>query len=270
MSDAVQEGDDELLPELLRHSYGPRHRVREGVGVDAQGNVVQRNPALLFLRDLVVIAVIALVISMVVKTFFLRPFYIPSASMRDTLIEDDRVLVNLMVPGPFELQRGDVVVFEDPGGWLPAIVSQEKAPVQAFADGMLEFVGLKPEEATNHLIKRVIGLPGDHIVCCNDYGQLVINGEPVQEPYVVRGENTAASGIDFDITVPEGSYWMMGDNRYASQDSRSQQDSPTGGFVSKDNIVGKAFFINWPFDRLTFIGNYSEVFANVPNRELEE
>lgn len=267
MPDAEYPDDDDLLPDVLRHSHGPRHRVHEGVGVDDKGNVVQRNTLGLFLRDLLVIAVLALVISMVVKTFFLRPFYIPSASMHETLIEDDRVLVNLLIPGLFDLSRGDVVVFEDPGGWMPVVDPPEKEPLVAIRDAALETVGLKPEDSTNHLIKRVIGLPGDHVECCNAYGQLVINDVPIQEPYVELGDNTAASGIEFEVTVPEDSIWVMGDNRYNSQDSRAHQDLPTGGFVPYENIVGRAFAINWPLERMQFLDNYSEVFSDVPSRE---
>lgn len=262
--------DDELIADVIRHSHGPRHRVRVGVGVDDNGNVVQRNTVGLFLRDLLVIAALALIISMVVKTFFLRPFYIPSASMNDTLIEEDRVLVNLLIPDLIDLSRGDVVVFEDPGGWMPVIEPPMKDPLEAFGDGVLETVGLKPEESTNHLIKRVIGLPGDHIVCCNAYGQLVINDIPVQEPYIVLGDNTAASGQEFDVTVPEDSIWVMGDNRYNSQDSRAHQDLPTGGFVPYEDVVGRAFAINWPADRMQFLGNYAEVFSDVPSRDPNE
>ncbi|MGO1545701.1 MAG: signal peptidase I [Gulosibacter sp.] len=270
MPDSEYPDDDELIEDVIRHSHGSRHRVREGIGVDDNGNVVQRNTIGLFLRDLLVIAALALIISMVVKTFLLRPFYIPSASMHDTLIEEDRVLVNLLIPAPFDLNRGDVVVFEDPGGWMPVVQPPEKEPFVAFRDGALETFGLKPEESTNHLIKRVIGLPGDHIVCCNAYGQLVINDVPIQEPYVVFGDNTAASGIEFDVTVPEDAFWAMGDNRYNSQDSRAHQDLPTGGFVPYENIVGRAFMINWPMERIEFLGNYPEVFADVPSREPEE
>ncbi|QUY60742.1 signal peptidase I [Gulosibacter molinativorax] len=262
--------DDELIPDVIRHSHGPRHRVRVGTGVDDNGNVVHRNTVGLFLRDLLVIAALALVISMVVKTFLLRPFYIPSASMHDTLVEEDRVLVNLLVPKLFELHRGDIVVFEDPGGWMPVTTPPPKDPITAVGDGILEAVGLKPEDSTNHLIKRIIGLPGDHIVCCNAYGQLVINDVPVQEPYVVFGDNTAASGIEFDVTVPKDSIWVMGDNRYNSQDSRAHQDLPTGGFVPYSDIVGQAFAINWPANRMQFLDSHPEVFTDVPSRDPNE
>lgn len=260
--------DDALVYEVFRHAHAPRHRLRNDIAVDDHGNVVARGASFgVFVRDLVVIVAIAIVVSIVVKTFFLKPFYIPSASMHETLIEQDRVLVNQLVPDLVPLNRGDVIVFEDPGGWLPPQPVEDKAPVDAFIDGTLELVGLKPEETNSHLIKRVIGLPGDHIVCCNAYGQLVINDVPIAEPYVELGDNTDASGTAFDVTVPADAVWVMGDNRYNSADSRAHQDTPTGGFVPYDNIVGRAFMINWPFDRLRFLSNYSEVFAGIPTRQ---
>ncbi|CAG7844001.1 Signal peptidase I [Pseudoclavibacter triregionum] len=220
-----------------------------------------------FLRDLVVVAVLALAISVAMKTFLLRPYYIPSASMHETLVENDRVLVNLLVPEAVPLARGDIVVFTDPGGWLPARAPVQKTPTQALVDGFLEMVGLKPEDADNTLIKRVIGLPGDHVVCCNAYGQVTINDVAITEPYVELAGNTAASGIAFDVTVPSQSIWVMGDNRYNSQDSRYHQDLPSGGFVPMSSVVGRAFMINLPLDRFGMLGSYPEVFANVPNRE---
>ena len=262
--------DRDDAPDLLgpwRHGYEPRHRLRADIGLDAKGNVVRRDTVGHFVRDLLVIAALAIVISMVVKTFFLRPFYIPSASMHPTLLEGDRVLVNLLVPSPMGLQRGDVVVFQDPGGWLPTAPKPQKPFAQALLDGALETVGLKPEDADNHLIKRVIGLPGDRIVCCNDYGHLVINGIAISEPFTIVPTNQPASGMEFDVTVPADAVWVMGDNRYNSEDSRYHQDLPTGGFVPFENIVGHAFLINWPFDRLQFLGNHPESFATVPKRD---
>lgn len=272
--------DDYELPELAaehdadpdplgpwRHSYEPRHRMRVDIGLDAKGNVVRRDTVGHFVRDLVVIAVVAVVISVVVKTFFLRPFYIPSASMQPTLLEGDRVLVNLLVPAPMELQRGDVIVFQDPGGWLPTQASPPKPVLRAVLDGVLETVGLKPEDTDNHLIKRVIGLPGDHVVCCNAYGQLVINDVAIHEPFTIVPDNQPASGMEFDVTVPADSVWVMGDHRYNSEDSRYHQDLPAGGFVPYDDIVGRAFLINWPFDRLQFLGNHPASFAAVPKRD---
>ena len=252
---------------VRRHGHFPRHRALVDFGLDARGNVVRRDTMGNLLRDFLVIAAVAIVISIVVKTFFLRPFYIPSASMHPTLIEDDRVLVNLLVPDVVPLNHGDIVVFTDPGGWLPPVPHPQKTPLQAFADGALELVGLKPEDSANHLIKRVIGLPGDHVVCCNAYGQLLINEVPIDEPYVQLNGNAAASGIEFDVTVPDNAIWVMGDNRYNSEDSRYHQDTPTGGFVPLEDVVGQAFFINWPLQRMQFLGNSPETFALVPKRD---
>lgn len=272
--------DDYELPELaddsdadpdplgpLRHVGHARHRMRLDIGLDSRGNVVRRDTVGHFLRDLLVIVALAIVISVVVKTFLLRPFYIPSASMHPTLLEGDRVLVNLLVPRPIAIERGDVIVFQDPGGWLPVSPSPQKPFARELLDGALETIGLKPEDAGNHLIKRVIGLPGDRIVCCNDYGQLEINDVVISEPFTLVPQHRPASGIEFDVTVPRDAVWVMGDNRYNSEDSRYHQDLPTGGFVPYENIVGRAFLINWPLDRLQFLGSWPESFATVPKRE---
>ncbi|PCN47107.1 signal peptidase I, partial [Curtobacterium sp. 'Ferrero'] len=132
-----------------------------------------------FLRDLAIIVVVALLASFLVKAYLVRSFYIPSESMEDTLLVGDRVLVNELVPGVVSLQRGDVVVFTDPGGWLSAGQGDD-------------------------LIKRVIGLPGDHVSCCGADGRLRVNGTPVDEPYVVLEPGSdRVSGTDFDVTVPK-------------------------------------------------------------------
>lgn len=227
----------------------------------------ERRTVSMFFRDVLIVAVLALIASMAMKTWLVRPYYIPSASMHQTLIENDRILVNLFVPELVPLERGDVVVFTDPGGWLPPTVPKAKSPLESFRDGTLEAVGLKPEESNNTLIKRVIGLPGDHVTCCTVYGQVTVNDVPISEPYAQLAGNSTASGIPFDVTVPANSIWVMGDNRYNSQDSRFHQDLPTGGFVPMESVVGKAFLVNYPFEHFGVLGNYPEVFANVPNRE---
>jgi signal peptidase I len=122
-------------------------------------------------------------------------------------------------------------------------------------------VGLGAQDSNDHLIKRVIGLPGDTVECCNDYGQLSVNGVPVVEPYVKfpPGE-TRVSGDDFSVTVPEGSLWVMGDNRYNSKDSRYNRETPSQGFVPMSDVVGRAFVISWPSTRWTWLGDYPDVF----------
>lgn len=258
-------GPDLLAP--YRHGVGNRHRANEHLQLDADGAVVRADGGGSFLRDLVVIVALAIVISIVVKTFFLRPFAIPSGSMRNTLVEGDRVLVNLLSPNLMDVHRGDVIVFQDPGGWLPEIEQPDKPFFAAVTDGALELVGLKAEESTGHLIKRVIGLPGDHVVCCNAYGQLEINDVAIDEPYIIRPEGENASGMEFDVTVPDRSVWVMGDNRYNSEDSRFHANTPTKGFVPYDDIVGQAFVINWPLNRFTWIDSSPQTFVNVPSRE---
>lgn len=239
----------------------------EVIDLDERAAPRQRQSFGAFLREVALVAVIAIVIAVLVKSFLIRPYYIPSASMEETLAVGDRIIVNLLEPELVPLSRGDVVVFTDPGGWLPQRPHDAKSPLRAIVDGALEAVGLRPSDANDSLIKRVIGLPGDHVVCCNAYGQLSVNDVAISEPYVDLAGNSAVSGIAFDVTVPEGMVWVMGDNRYNSEDSRYHQDDERGGFVPIDNIVGRAVLINWPFDRFGVLGNYPEVYAQVPARE---
>jgi signal peptidase I len=177
-----------------------------------------------FLRDLVIVVVIAVVASFVVRGYLLRSFSIPSASMEGTLMIGDRVLVNELVPRAQAIHRGDVVVFRDPGGWL--------GPGQG-----------------DDLIKRVIGLPGDRVSCCDAAGRLEVNGHAVTEPYVLHLDGgTRASLTDFSVTVPTGQLWVMGDNRDNSADSRMN------GTVPVSDIVGRAFLKTWPLSRVGSIG----------------
>lgn len=228
----------------------------------------RRRGTLTFLRDVVVILLIALVVSFLVKTFVVRSFYIPSASMTDTLQLQDRILVDELTPHFGEYGRGDVVVFRDPGGWLPANPKPEQPPVVAAIDWVLSLVGLSAPDSDDHLIKRVIGTPGDHVVCCNALGQTEVNGSPLVEPYVKLAPGaTAPTPVPFDITVPQGSLWVEGDNRNSSKDSRFNQDQPGKGFVPIDNVVGRAFLITWPFNRFGAIDFHHDVFAGVPAPE---
>lgn len=210
------------------------------------------------LRDIAIIIVMALLISFVIKTWLLRAFYIPSASMENTLDVNDRILVNQLAGPVMSIERGDIVVFDDPGGWLdPAMTAGEDKGFN-----LLEFVGLVPADAGQQLIKRVIGLPGDNVACCDEAGRITINGEPIDETYLKKG--VTPSDVPFDVTVPEGSYWVMGDNRGNSADSRYNEAAEGGPFVPEADVVGRAFFINWPFDRLDWISNPDSVYAAVP------
>lgn len=214
-----------------------------------------------FLRDLIIIIVIAFLASYALKTFLLRSFYIPSGSMKETLQVDDRILVNQLVPTVQDVERGDVIVFKDPGGWLhPQAMPEQSTGIRK----LLEEVGLIAEVTDEYVVKRVIGVGGDRVVCCDANGLVTVNDVPIREPYIVLPEGaTKVSQIDFDVTVPEGAFWVMGDNRYASQDSRYNQDQPGKGFVSEEEVVGRAFLLNWPLDRFGLLSSYPEVFSGV-------
>jgi signal peptidase I len=218
-----------------------------------------------FVRDVVIILLVAIVVSFVVKTFLVRSFFIPSQSMLNTLHVDDRVIVNELVPDIMPVQHGDVVVFKDPGGWLHASPHQSKGPIGDAIDWTLSLVGLTSPDNDQHLIKRVIGLPGDTVRCCTPEGKLTINGVPITEPYIVTppGVNRA-SEVNFSVTVPKDSYWVMGDNRYNSADSRYNVDKPGKGFVAKSDVVGRAFVLSWPVKNWTWLTNYPDVFQDVP------
>lgn len=208
------------------------------------------------LREIAIIAVIALVVSFAIKTFVVRSFYIPSSSMENTLQIDDRIMVNQL---PWnEPERGQIIVFDDPGGWLPPAAAGTYQP-----NPILEFLGLVPANAGQQLIKRVIGVGGDTVECCDEQGRIKVNGQPIDESYVKSG--TDPSAIKFNVEVPEGSYWVMGDNRSNSLDSRYNTESPGGPFVPKDNVVGTVFVINWPLDRFSRVKAATDVFADVPN-----
>ncbi|SFT66684.1 signal peptidase I [Arthrobacter sp. ov118] len=222
-----------------------------------------RSPLFLWLKEVATVVIVAVVLSFLIKTFLFRAFYIPSESMVSTLDVNDRIFVNLLVPEPMALQRGDVVVFKDSQGWLAPAAPKTKGPFTSVQDG-LTFVGLLPDNSEQHLVKRVIGLPGDHVVCCDAGGQLTVNGAPLDEKYVNPAEIPQVR--DFDVVVPAGKVWVMGDNRNHSADSRAHMDT-NGGFVNESDIEGKAAVIAWPLNRISALDNYPDVFRSVPAPE---
>ncbi len=218
----------------------------------------------IFFRDLLIIIVAALLISFLIKTFLIRSFYIPSSSMEQTLLINDRIIVNQLTPDLIPIEHGDIVVFRDPGAWLPPTPQVEVNWAVGAVDAVLAFVGLIAPDSNEHLIKRVIGLPGDTVVCCDDFGQLTVNNVPLNEPYItIPTDVTKATRDDFAVTVPDGSLWVMGDNRYNSADSAFHRNDPTGGFVPLDNVVGRALVVSWPADRWAWLDNYPATFFGV-------
>ena len=214
-----------------------------------------------WLRETAIVVVSALVLSVIIKTFLVQAFFIPSGSMEDTLAVGDRVLVSKLAPGPLDVHRGDVVVFVDPGGWLEQR-SDERSGLQRGLEEALTFVGLLPQNAGEHLIKRVIGLGGDTVECCDADGRLMVNGVGIDEPYLKPGVDSSEN--EFAVTVPENHLWFMGDNRSNSQDSRAHQGDPGGGAVPMRNVVGTAMLILWPLDHWTVLRNPGDTFADVP------
>jgi len=234
---------EEPLSRRSRHLHPEKTKSRSG---------------LLFLRDLLIIFVVAVLVSFLIKTFVVRSFYIPSGSMENTLQVNDLIIVNELEPNLMPIQRGDVVVFTDPGGWLPPSTAPATTNPVVWA---LSLIGLAAPDSDDHLVKRVIGLPGDHVSCCNALGQLSVNGSPLNEPYIKlpAGEEEAAS-LHFSVTVPKGRLWVMGDNRWDSQDSSRNQNLPGKGFVPEKDVVGRAIVISWPISHWTWLSNYPDVF----------
>jgi signal peptidase I len=198
--------------------------------------------------ELGLLVVLALSLSAGVKALFVQAFYIPSGSMNDTLVHNDRILVQkVSYWGGRSPQRGDVVVFSDPGGWLDG--SEAPQPRSASAKA-LEAFGLLP--TGGHLVKRVIAVGGDTVRCCDHQGRIRVDGTPLDETsYLAPGERPSL--IRFHERVPDGSLWVMGDNRSQSADSRAHLGDPGGGMVPVGDVVGKVFAVVWPLKRVELL-----------------
>jgi signal peptidase I len=199
-------------------------------------------------QETILLLVLALVLAIVIKALFMQAFYIPSGSMNDTLVLNDRILVEkVSYWGDGEPQRGDIVVFSDPGGWLEGAAAQ---PTTNPIVRGLELFGLYP--TGGHLVKRVIGVGGDEVKCCDKQGRIMVNGVPLNEQaYLAEGEKPSL--IDFDVKVQQGYLWVQGDNRSNSADSRVHLGDPGGGQVPVDDVVGKVFAVVWPLSHAKLI-----------------
>lgn len=197
----------------------------------------------------------ALVIAFLVKTFLLRGFYIPSGSMEQTLQVNDRVFINVAGSYFGEPKRGDVIVFKDSQGWIPS-TQKTSSPLK----DALSFAGILPDTSSNFLVKRVIGTPGD-VVESDGNGKVKVNGVEITEPYLYPGN--PPSEVPFKVTVPAGKYFVMGDHRSNSADSRYHISDGTA-FISKDDVQGNVFVVAWPLNHFGLLQDQSSVFSSIP------
>ena len=202
------------------------------------------------LRELPILIISALVLSIIVKTFFIQFFYIPSGSMENTLQVNDRVGVNKFGALFSDIKRGEVVVFRDPANWLSPNYDDSSGIRKVIKDSLV-FVGVLPDPSKQYLIKRIIGVGGDKVRCCGKDGKIEVNGVSINEPYIYEGDKPSDS--EFEVEVPQGFIWVMGDHRGASADSRFHTDDPNKGMVALDKVTGRATFIIWPFSNLAIL-----------------
>lgn len=224
-------------------------------------------------QETILLLVIALGLALVIKTFFAQAFYIPSESMEPGLVTQDRILVQKVSYWSGEPERGDVVVFEDPGSWLGPAASQE--PSNPIIKGMSK-IGLYP--TGGHLVKRVVGVAGDVITCCDDEGRILVNGEPVDEEEYVKDDPGApcngpmVRSCEWEAgPVPEGHVFVMGDNRGHSADSTFHMCTPDETdcvpgreYIPVDLVVGKVFVVLWPWDNFRIV-RQPDAFSGVPD-----
>jgi len=230
-----------------------------------------------FWKELPILVGVALALAMVIKAFAVQAFYIPSQSMENTLKVGDRVLVNKIVYHTRDIKRGDVVVFNGLDSWDPEVqYSQPKNPVSKVLHAVGSAFGVVPGE--KDYIKRVIGVPGDRVACCDAQGHVTVNGHPlVETPYIYTdpqtGEQNRPSDSKFKITVPAGHLWVMGDHREVSYDSRGHIGDPGGGTIPESRVIGRAFVVVWPLSRiktLSIPSTFNAPGQALPNAALPE
>ena len=195
-------------------------------------------------RELITVIGTALILSILVRTFLIQAFYVPSASMEDTLLKNDRIIVSKISTDITGINRGNVVVFHDPGGWLGEGFPN---PYDTPVGRVLQAIGIVPANSGNDLVKRVIGAGNDTIECCDAQGRIMVNGKAIDEPYIKSGEGT--DQVTFKVLVPENHVFVMGDNRGNSEDSRFHLDL-NQGMVPLSDVVGRVVLRIWPIDRI--------------------
>lgn len=194
-------------------------------------------------RETAIIVVSALVLSALVRAFLVQAFYVPSASMEDTLLVSDRIVASKITTTMSGVSRGEVVVFKDPGDWLPDPPPPPDGMRGVLRTG-LTFVGMLPSDSGHDLVKRAIAIGGDRVACCDTNGRIMLNGVPLAEDYIIGPTDQ----VRFDIVVPDDGIFVMGDNRGDSRDSRFHLETESGS-VPVESVVGRVVLIVWPFNR---------------------
>ncbi len=229
----------------------------QGRGRHARGRVSQRQGGGFgrWLAETTIIIVSALVLSALVRAFLVQAFFVPSASMEDTLAINDRIIASRISTTMGGANRGEVVVFKDPSDWLPEPPPPEGG-LRGVVRSALTFIGLLPSDTGKDLVKRVIAVEGDRIACCNADGRIVLNGEPLVEDYIKGPTNQ----VQFDVVVPPGGVFVMGDNRGNSRDSRYHLQEENGS-VPVSSVVGRVVLVLWPLNRIATVP-IPEIFDN--------
>ncbi|WP_138443417.1 signal peptidase I [Sinomonas susongensis] len=209
-----------------------------------RSNRSERRPRLLGWRSALLGVVVALIVWSLIRAFVVDVFYIPSGSMEPLLQPGDRVAVSRTAFSSRPIERGDVVVFDGRGSFAP--LDSGRGWIGDALQGAGEWLGVVPTETV--YVKRVIGVAGDHVACCSPDGRLTVNGKPIDEPYLYRGD--APSSMKFDVVVPSGRLWLLGDHRSDSVDSRALLGAPGGGLIPVGRVIGAPVAILWPLDRL--------------------
>ncbi len=209
-----------------------------------------------WLKEILIIVVSALIVAVVVRLFVVQVFYVPSSSMEDTLQVNDRIAVSKLPGSATNIERGDVIVFTDDRQWMGASTTEA-----SWWQNIASFLGLMADPETQVLVKRVIGVGGDTISCDGAGEPILVNGVAIEETYLADGVSPSVQA--FSVTVPEGYYWVMGDNRSNSADSRAHLDDGTG-FISQESVIGRVVAVIWPVSNWATVG-HREVFADVPD-----